>query len=460
MPAPPRHPLLPLLAACLVCFVLPLAAGCAGPAGKTSSRGAPEASHADHTELTIYEVNIRQATPEGTFDAFREQHLDRLDRMNVGILWLMPIHPISELNRKDDLGSYYAARDYKAVNPEFGNKASFRRFVNAAHDRGMLVILDWVPNHTGWDHVWTETNPEWYTEGEDGGFTPPIEAWDDVIDLNYDNADMRAAMIDAMVYWVREFDVDGFRCDVAAMVPRDFWETAIPAIRAERDVFMLAEAGEAWLHEAGFDATYGWSFYGPLERVRDGSGAREIIEWLVAEDAYLPDGAYRMLMTSNHDENSWNQTAPERWGDFYEAATVLTFTLPGVPLIYTGQEVGNTENLLFFSKDEVNWGDQPDLHPKAELYRSLAALKKRHPALHHGADLAPAEILGTSAGNDVLAFRRSVVDSNGEERSVTVLVNCLDTARTTVLLETGESFRLRPYGWAIVEDRRRWPGAR
>ncbi|MEM1330404.1 MAG: alpha-amylase family glycosyl hydrolase [Planctomycetota bacterium] len=424
--------------------------------------------------LTIYEVNLRQATPEGTLDAFREDHLPRLADMGVGILWLMPIHPIGELERKGGLGSYYAVRDYKAVNPEFGDKEDFREFVDAAHKAGMLVILDWVANHTAWDHPWTESNPEWFTKGEDGGFVPPVEAWSDVIDLNYNDPALRVEMLDALLYWVREFGVDGYRCDVAELVPQEFWEDAIGAIRAERSsvaehdaahrrpVFMLAEGAESWLHEAGFDATYGWGLFAPLQSVRDGKArAGAIWDYLERERRELPRGAFRMLMTSNHDENSWNNTALERWGPMLDAATVLTFTLPGMPLIYTGQEVANETRLEFFDKDEVDWGDEPAAHPASRLYAELIALKRRHPALRHGPGAPRPERLDVSVvtpgvpQDAVFAFRREMLG-----RSVVVAVNCIDQGLTASVEGVSAPIAFDAYGWSLFVDNRPWDGGR
>ncbi len=210
------------------------------------SKKAPEPSSVKHPEWSknanIYEVNIRQYSPEGTFNAFKKD-LPRLKEMGVKILWLMPIQPIGELNRKGGKGSYYSVKDYKAVNPEFGTEADFKALVNEAHEMGFKVILDWVANHSAWDNPWTE-NKDWYTLDDEGNFQPPVEDWSDVIDLNYNNQDMRAAMIDALVYWVQEFDIDGYRCDVAGMVPTDFWVKAHQELDKVKDVFMLAEDGE------------------------------------------------------------------------------------------------------------------------------------------------------------------------------------------------------------------------
>ena len=221
----------------------------------TPEKQLPPVSKVVHPEWSknanIYEVNIRQYSPEGTFNAFTDD-LPRLQAMGVDIIWLMPIHPIGELNRKGTLGSYYAVQDFNAVNPEFGTEEDLRALVNKAHELGMKVILDWVANHSAWDNVWT-INKEWYTLDEEGNFVPPIEDWSDVIDFNYDNPELREAMLSALEYWVREFDIDGYRCDVAGMVPTDFWVHAHTELDKIKDVFMLAEDGEPELLLEAFD---------------------------------------------------------------------------------------------------------------------------------------------------------------------------------------------------------------
>ena len=386
----------------------PLFAGVMGLVA-IASAPAPQPGHADTGNLTIYEVNIRQYTPEGTFDAFRA-HLPRLAEMGVGVLWLMPIHPIGEVNRKGTLGSYYAVKDYTAVSPEFGTDADFRELVDAAHEAGMLVIIDWVANHTAWDHAWTALHPERFTQGPDGGVIPPNPGWADVIDLNFDNAGTRTAMADAMAQWVREFDIDGFRCDVADDVPRDFWKPTIAALRRERPMFMLAEADSEWMHDAGFDATYGWKLSSALLGARkgevDASKVRQLVE-KDAQDLLAQDGAFRMLFTSNHDWNSWNGIAQEQFGPAWEAATVLTFTLPGMPLIYSGEEAGLDKQLEFFEKDPIRWRD----HPAADLYTRLCHLKRTSPALRHGPGAGSLKFVRTESDDRVVAFIRQSGDS-------------------------------------------------
>jgi len=330
-------------------------------------------------DLSIYEVNIRQYTDKGTFVDF-QKHLPRLQEMGVGILWLMPINPIGKLNRKGSLGSYYSVSDYMEVNPEFGTKADFEALVDEIHQRGMYVILDWVANHTAWDNVWTETNPEFYKKDAAGNFHPPVKDWADVIQLDYANDGMRLAMSEAMNYWVREFDVDGYRCDVAALVPLDFWIEARQKLEKIKPVFMLAECENPDYHQA-FDMTYAWSAFGLFKDLSNGN------KKLVDLDAYrmkeqrrfLPED-YRMLFISNHDENSWSGSMLDHFPESYKAFTVLTYALPGMPLTYSGQEALNPRQLKFFDKDEIFWQDTE----MGMLYTSLNRLKKDNPALFNG----------------------------------------------------------------------------
>ena len=346
--------------------------------------GSPGLSTVEHPEWSknanIYEVNIRQYSEEGTFNAFRED-LPRLKEMGVKILWLMPIQPIGELNRKGTLGSYYSIKDYKAVNPEFGTKADFKALVDEAHEMGFKVILDWVANHSAWDNNWTE-NKDWYTLDEDGNFQPPVEDWSDVIDLNYNNPDMRAAMIDALVYWVREFDVDGYRCDVAGMVPIDFWIDAHEEMDKVKDVFMLAEDGEPELLFEAFDMNYAWEYAHVIREIAKGEQTFADLDALFARDAErFPKNSYRMYFTSNHDENSWNGTDPGMYGSNFENFAVLSATVQGMPLIYNGQESVLDKQLEFFEKDEIEWKD----YAYQDFYKVLLELNSTNEALWNGA---------------------------------------------------------------------------
>jgi len=354
---------------------------------------------------TIYEVNIRQFTEEGTFDAF-SAHIPRLKEMGIDILWLMPVHPIGEKNRKGTLGSYYAVKDYKGLNPEFGDADDFSALVQTAHENGMKVILDWVANHTAWDHAWIDEHPEWYTKDEEGNLVSPFD-WSDVADLNYDEPGLHKAMINALEYWVREFDIDGYRCDVAGMVPVEFWDTARMALDNIKPVFMLAEAEDAPLIVSAFDMEYGWEFHHIMNHVAKGDlDADSIQAYFDRQMRRFPRGAYKMNFTSNHDENSWNGTVWERMGDGAYAFAVLSSTVPGMPLVYTGQEAGLDKRLEFFEKDQVEWKE----HPFFDLYKALFELKHQNKALWNGEFGGSFIRLESSDQSNIYAFVREKED--------------------------------------------------
>lgn len=371
----------------------------------------------------IYEVNVRQFTPQGTFKAF-ESHLPRLKDLGVDILWLMPIHPISEDGRKGGLGSYYAVADYKGTNPEFGSIDDFRDLVKSAHELGMKVIIDWVPNHSGRDNAWVKNHPDWYALDENGQMFGPFD-WTDVYKFNYAVPEMRAAMIDAMKFWLREADIDGFRCDVAGQVPVDFWNEARPALEAVKPgIFMLAEATEPELTEHAFDMDYNWPMKDLFSAIAATSGqytfkdengqihtfpekhAVDIFAQLESEDKTYPVDSYRMNMITNHDLNSWEGTEFERLGNLQRAFAVLTYTLPGMPLIYTGQEVGLDRPFEFFIKDVApDWQSNEET---VKFYQTLNNLRHTRPELAAGAKGAVVEPIPT-ASPDVIAFRRGEV---------------------------------------------------
>ncbi|HET6558853.1 MAG TPA: alpha-amylase family glycosyl hydrolase [Prolixibacteraceae bacterium] len=354
-------------------------------------------------DAVMYEVNVRQYTPEGTFKAF-ETHLPRLKELGVEILWFMPIHPISEKNRKGTLGSYYSVRDFKAVNPEFGTMADFKSLVNQAHDMGFKVIIDWVGNHTGWDNQWIADHKEWYTQDSLGNVIPPVADWSDVADLNYENQELRKAMLDALKFWVREANIDGYRCDFAGGVPTDFWETARPALDSIKPVIMLAENQDQMnLLNKAFNLNYGWKFHHLMNEVAQGKkNAMHLDSLLAVEDSIYPQNTYSLQFTSNHDENSWNGTEYERLGDAVKTMAVLSFTVPGMPLIYTGQEAGLNKRLQFFEKDSIDWTNLE----MQEFYKKLIQLKKDQPALWNGEAGGELISISTDMPRMVLAFSR------------------------------------------------------
>lgn len=356
---------------------------------------------------SIYEINVRQYSPEGTFKAVQDD-LPRLKELGVGILWFMPIHPIGEVNRKGSLGSYYAVKDYFDVNPEFGTKEDFRNLVNAAQDMGFYVILDWVANHTAWDNPVATTNPEFFEKNENGEFIPPRGTdWDDVIQLDYSNKDLHEYMISALEYWVREFNIDGYRCDVADMVPVEFWNATRVRLDAIKPVFMLAEAENPEHHIKAFDMSYGWEMHHTFNRVASGEYKPSRIDSLLQLDfKKFPKNAFRMQFTSNHDENSWNGTVFERLGDGAEVFAVLSATIPGMSLIYNGQEAGMEKRLAFFERDPIDWRD----HRFFAVYSALNSLKSANKALFNG-ERGGDYVRLTSENEAIFAFSRTN-DSN------------------------------------------------
>ena len=362
----------------------------------------------------IYEVNVRQFTPEGTLAALLP-HLPRLKALGVDILWLMPVQPIGQKNRKGTLGSYYAVSDYTAINPEFGTEADFKSVVRAAHDQGMKVLLDWVPNHTAFDHPWITQHKDYYVTRSDGTIVNARDNeghdtdWTDVAELNYDNPEMRRAMIAAMKWWLDTTGIDGFRCDVAGGVPTDFWMDARRALRASRpDLFLLAEAEDPRLH-AAFDMTYGWELHHVLNEIAQGKRPTTALDgYFARQDSLFGRGAYRMYFTSNHDENSWNGSEFERMGANHLPAFVLAATVRNsMPLLYSGQEVSMKKRLRFFEKDTVDWSGTS----LAPFYRSVFELKHRQPALANGAWGGAQAKLQASGGDRVYLFTRSTADN-------------------------------------------------
>ena len=338
--------------------------------------------HAEWTKnASIYQINTRQFTAEGTFRA-AEQQLPRLKELGVDILWLMPIHPIGQAKRKGALGSPYAVRDYMAVNPEFGTLDDFRHFVAAAHGLGLHVILDWVGNHTSWDNVLRTSHPEWYEKDYKGNAHPtPWYDWDDIIDLDYTQPALRRYMTRAMAYWVREAGVDGYRADAAGLIPQDFWDNASRELRAIKPVFMLAEWESRDMHAYAFDASYAWSWWDGLRAIAEGKAdATSLYTYYAWNQKFYPKQAYRMLYTTNHDKNAWDGTEFEIFGPAVDAAIAFSFVSEGMPMIYNGQEAGNHKRLAFFERDAIQW--QPS--PYEALYKKLLSLKKRNTALWNG----------------------------------------------------------------------------
>ena len=412
-------------------------------------------------KATIYQINTRQFTPAGTFRAAADQ-LPRLQALGIDIIWLMPIHEIGRVNRKGSLGSPYSVRDYYSVNPEFGTLDDLRHFIGAAHDLGLYVILDWVPNHTAWDNPLTVKHPEWYRRDWKGDFLPtPWWDWPDIIELDYSQPGLRQYMTDAMKYWVAEVDVDGFRCDVAGFVPTDFWNSVRQELDEIKPVFMLAEWEARDLHAEAFDMTYAWGWHDAVRDICQGKAGLEalFIYYSWNEKAY-PADALRMTFVSNHDKNAWDGTQFELFGDGLEAAIVLSVVGEGMPLLYNGQEAGNPRRLAFFEKDPVGWQE----HPIGELYRRLFALKKANSALWNGAWGARMVPVVNDRPDHILSFVRSnaqdklfaVINFSAASQTVAFPQALIyDTYRDyfsqeTVTISAKTTLRLPPWGYRIL----------
>ncbi len=412
-------------------------------------------------KANIYEVNIRQYTDEGTIKAF-EKHLPRLKEMGVDILWLMPVFPVGEVNRKGTLGSYYAVKDYKDINPEFGTIQDLKDLVAEAHKLGMFVILDWVANHSAWDNVWEEEHPEFYEKDSEGNLVSPFD-WTDVISFDYNNPAMRDSMANALMFWINEADVDGYRCDVAGMVPTDFWNNARQKMDSIKPVFMLAEDEDnVGLLDTAFNMNYGWKLHKLLNAIAKGEKiSNDIWDYLNWNDSVYPANAQRMYFTTNHDENSWNGTTKERMGDATEVMAVLTYTLPGMPLIYSGQEAGLSKRLEFFEKDTINW-DNLDV---ADFYKTMNALKRNNKALWNCDDCSMIIRLGGGVNPHVFAFIREkdgdavvgVLNLSAEDQTFTISNEEVAGKFTnvftgeTVVVDKPITVDLKPWEYILLE---------
>lgn len=342
----------------------------------------------------IYEVNIRQYTAAGTFEAF-SFHILRLYEMGVSILWLMPITPISIEKRQGTLGSYYACSNYTEINPEFGDVESFKKLVDIAHLLGMKIIIDWVANHTGYDHHWTKEHPDWYLKDEHGNFTEK-NGWQDVIDLDYNNQAMQDAMIEAMQYWVKKCKIDGFRCDMAHLVPIDFWIKARKKCDAIKPLFWLAECENNEYYKA-FDVTYAWNWMHALDKYFKQEITLKNVWAILDEYAKYSNSGIKLFFTSNHDENSWNGTEYEKYGKAAKVLAVFTCTWNGISLIYSGQENPNYKRLNFFEKDRIEWNKIPELH---YFYKRLLFIRKSKAVIEGGTFIIPTQ------NENVIAFLR------------------------------------------------------
>ena len=365
----------------------------------------------------IYEVNVRQYTTEGTFNAFALE-MSRLKEMGVETLWFMPITPIAQKNMKGSLGSYYACSDYTSINPEFGTLEDFKNLVKQAHEMGFKVIIDWVANHTGWDHVWTKEHPDYYLKDSATGDFQIASGMDDIIELDFDKPELRKAMIDAMKFWVDECDIDGFRCDLAFWVELDFWKEARPQLDAVKPLFWLGEFDELEKPEYGeaFDASYSWTWMHKTEDFYKKQQPLDSLYDVLKRYDDLGDHTMRAWFTTNHDENSWNGTEYEKYGEMAKVLAVFSFTWNGLPLLYSGQELGNTKRIKFFDKDTIVASANADM--LTSFYKTLLNLKRNNPALRAGDTTVKTFRIKTNAPEQIFAYLRKK-----ENREILVVLN-------------------------------------
>ncbi|HVZ24952.1 MAG TPA: alpha-amylase family glycosyl hydrolase [Sediminibacterium sp.] len=440
-------------------LLLPFAFSCKSPVNQIdqSDTARVDGHPAWIMQGNIYEVNVRQYTPEGTFRAFAK-HLDRLKAMGVQTLWFMPINPISKTDRKGSLGSYYAVSDYTAVNPEYGNLDDWIALVKQCHSMGFKVIIDWVPNHTGADHYWLKTHPDFYVRDSSGNPVSQFD-WSDTRKLNYANPALRDTMINDMEFWVNRTGIDGFRCDYAVGPTLDFWKECVKQLKAKKNLFLLAETDSAWLYKAGFDATYAWPEFGMMKQIAAGKRKASAMDSVFRmTDTTLPANGLRLFFTSNHDENSWNQadfgTMP---GPSHAPFAVLTQTMyRGIPLVYSGQEEPVTRAIRFFDKDTIQF----EHYARADFYSTLLHLHSSSAALAADARFVR---LPSSKDDQVYAYARL----KGNEK-VVVILNLSDKPAAAVLnnvlvegvamevfehkkdtLAPGETFRLPAWGYKV-----------
>lgn len=363
----------------------------------------------------LYEVNVRQYTPLGTFNAFAE-HLPRLKALGIDVLWFMPTYPIGIINKKGELGSYYSVRDYLTVNPEFGTLDDFKAVLNKAHDMGMHVVLDWVPNHTSWDNKLTVDHPDWYVKDSKGKFTPPHGTdWTDVIQLDWSKRELQDYMIEAMKFWVN-MGVDGFRIDHPNNTPKEFWERARTELTNIKPVLLIGEIEEpTYYMEKGFDMNYAWELYHLMVNIAQSKDSvNKLVKYYNREWNIYPNNAYRLQFLTNHDQNTWEGTIDTLMGTAQKPLAALIFTAQGVPLIYSGQEVCLNKRIKFFVRDTIKW----DTCSMTEFYRNLISLKKQNKAIWNGDTGGPMVKINTDKDKNIFAFYREK-----EENRVVVLLN-------------------------------------
>jgi glycosidase len=398
---------------------------------KSPYAGKPAMKSADWVkDAVIYEVYLRSFSKEGTF-AGLEKRISELKDLGVTVLWLMPIHPVGVVKRKGTLGSPYSVQDYYAVNPEFGSMQDFKRGLNAVHKNGMKLIIDLVVNHTSWDNKLIATHPEWFSGDARGKIVSPNSDWTDVADLDYSQSGLRKYMIEMMRWWVKDVGIDGFRCDVAELVPTDFWEEARKRLNAIKPVLMLSEGSLPEHHMKAFDITYSWNIYNALDPLLTGKRPATLLDDLFkTESLQFPVGALRMRFNTNHDKNAWDAPAVTKFGlDGLKLSAVTINTIPGVPLIYNGEEVANDTKLSLFEKVPIDWGRSQEM---GALYKKLFTLRREHKALSRGEMIR----LVSSHDQDVYAFVRVA----GSDKILVVLNFSQEERLATVTIPFGQIF--------------------
>jgi glycosidase len=401
---------------------------------------------------------MRAFSSEGTFKGVQAR-LDSVKALGINVLWLMPIHPVGVLNSVGQLGSPYSVKNYKEVNPEFGTLEDLQNLVKEAHNRNMAVIIDWVANHTAWDNPWITAHDDWYSKDASGKITIPAGTnWADVADLNFDKPDMRISMINAMKYWVLRANIDGFRCDYADGVPYDFWKQATDSLKnvPNRKIILLAEGSRSNHFAAGFQMNYGWDFYGQIKNTyKNNLSPNTIIASHNAEYNSVASGAAKLRFTTNHDESAWSDTPINLFGGQKGAlsAFVLTAYLGGVPLLYTGQEVGRPDKTPFFSRSPINWNLNPDI---ATEYKRLMAFRQVSNAVKEGT-------IESFADANVLVFKKTfqteevlvLVNIRNAVSNYTVASNLANSAWKNALDNTavtvGSQVSLQPYQYLILK---------
>jgi glycosidase len=429
------------------------------PARSTVAQTAPDTSWVHRS--AIYEVFVRDFSPTGDFRGVT-RGLDRIQAVGANVIWLMPIYPVGVLNHKGPLGSSYAVRDYRAINAAYGTPQDFKALVQAAHSRGMKVILDWVPNHTSWDNGWIKSHPDFYARNERGEITVPrddqgrLTSWTDVAQLDYRNPELRRTMTATLRWWLEQYGIDGFRMDVAGFVADTFWQEAIPALRAAvpRPILFLAEWGDLKMHRLGFDLTYAWDSYSRLKAVWRGAPADSFLPRELDDMRAMPPGGMRMRFTTNHDETTWDRPPVTLFGGpaVALAAYVAMALLPGRPLIYDGQEVESPQQLGLFVRDSIVWGQSDTTRARA-FYRRVLQLAETDSAVLSG-DL---HAIATSAPRDVIAYGRGaavvLVNARASAMRVAVTGVGVDGARDllTDQVQLGDTVALAAYGAVVLK---------